>query len=139
MQNNIEIPPYKFTAISVYIDIEYSGGIYVRGSLRGKIGNDYYLMPGEYEMRDEKDRLLLQNVTENILELKKSSLITRTLPVCEYKNVRVLELKDLESDSTLNHGEQTTGKEIIEFKELLMKYKTCFSRNLKDLGYTNIV
>lgn len=73
-----------------------------------------------------------------MLELKKS-LITRALSIREHKDVRILELEDLESDSTLSYGNQLTEEEIIELRAILMKYKACFSRDLKDLGFTNAV
>lgn len=72
------------------------------------------------------------------MELKKSLLISRALPTHEYKDVRILELEDYESNSALNYGDQLTKDEVNELRTMLSKYKTCFSQNLKDLGFTSI-
>lgn len=63
-------------AVPVDCDFKYSGNIYVRGLLRGKQGSEYYLMPGGYELQDGRGGLLIQYASENVLQLKKSSLIT---------------------------------------------------------------
>jgi len=139
LRDDIVMQPGVLTAVPIYSDVEYSGHVYVRGLLRGEPGSEYYLMPGEYEIHNGTSGLLIQNVSKGALKLKKSLLITRALPIREYKDVRILEQKDLESDSILNYGDQLTEKEIIELQAMLMKYKTCFSRNLKDLGFTNAV
>lgn len=81
--------------------------------------------------------MLVQSVLKGILELKESLLIMRALSASECKDVRILELTDLESDSVLNHGDQLTKEEVIKLQTLLMKYKVCFSHNLRDLGFTN--
>lgn len=139
LRNDIVMQPGVLTAVPIYSDVGYSGHVYVRGSLRGEPGSEYYLMSGEYEIHNGTSGLLIQNVSKSALKLKKSLLITRALPIREYKDIRILERKDLESDSICNYGDQLTKKEIIELQTMLMKYKTCFSRNLKDLGFTNAV
>lgn len=137
LREDTALPPGELMVVPVCSNVDYSGHVYVRGSLRGKTGSEYYLMPGEYEICDGASGLLIQNVSREIINLKKSSLITRALPVREYKDVRMLELKDLESDSILSYGSQLTEEKIAELQTMLMKYKTCFSNNLKDLGFTN--
>lgn len=138
LRDDTLIQPGELTAVSIYSDVGYSR-VYIRGSLRGKPGSEYYLMPGEYEIHNGTSRLLIQNISENMLELKKSLLITRTLSIREHKNVRILELEDLEFNSILSYGDQLTEEEIIELRAILTKYKACFSRDLKDLGFTNAV
>lgn len=49
----------ELTAVPIYSDVGYSGRVYVRGSLRGKPGSEYYLMPGEYEIHNRTSALLI--------------------------------------------------------------------------------
>lgn len=139
VRDDIAMQPGELTVIPIYADPGHSKHVYVRGSLRGKPGSEYYLMPGEYEIRDGLGGLLTQNVLKNTLELKKSSLITRALPICEHKDVRILELKDFESDSVLNYGDQLTKDEVAKLRTVLLRHKTCSSHGLKDLGFTSAV
>jgi len=138
LQNDTIAQPGETTTIPIYCDVNYSGSVYIRGSLRNETGKEYYLMPGEYEIREGKSRLIIQNISKNILELKQATLITRALPSYGYRDVRILKLRDLESDSILNYDKHLTNDEVIKLKNLLTKHKTCFSQNLKDLGFTNV-
>jgi len=137
VRNDITIQPEVLTVIPIYADPSHSKHVCVRSSLRGKAGNEYYLMPGEYEIRDGLGELLIQNVSENALELKKSLLITRALPIREHKDIMIL--KDLESDPVINYGDQLTEDEIAKLQTMLLRHKTCFSHGLKDLGFTSAV
>lgn len=137
VRDDIVMRPGELTVVPIYADPGHSKHVYVRGSLRGKPSSEYYLMPGEHEIRDGSGGLLIQN-TENILELKKSLLITRAL-IREHMDVRILELKDFESDSTLNYGDQLIEDEVVKLRTLLLRYKTYFSRGLKNLGFTSAV
>lgn len=58
MRDDIAIQPGELTIIPIYADPGHSKHVYVRGSLRGKPGSEYYLMPGEYEIRDGLGGLL---------------------------------------------------------------------------------
>lgn len=58
-------------------DKTFSGTVYVRGSLRGLSGGEYYLLPGEYSLENDSGALLVQNFSENLLSLSKETLITR--------------------------------------------------------------
>lgn len=138
LQNDTIAQPGESTIIPIYCDVNYSGNVYIRGSLRNETDKEYYLMPGKYEIRERKSRLIIQNISKNILELKQATLITRAAPSYGYRDVRMLELRDLKSDSILNYGEHLTNDEVIKLKNLLMKHKTCFSQSLKDLGFTNV-
>lgn len=48
-------------------------------------------------------------------------------------------MKDFESDSVLNYGDQLTKDEVAKLRTMLLRHKTCFSRGLKDLGFTSAV
>lgn len=76
VRDDVAMQPGELT-VPIYTDFGHSKHVYVRGSLRGESGNEYYLMPGEYEIRDGVGGLLVQNVSQNVLELKKSSLVAR--------------------------------------------------------------
>ncbi|KAF9408385.1 hypothetical protein HW555_011922 [Spodoptera exigua] len=47
---------------------DYSGPVYVRGSLRGKSGHEFYLLPGEYELDNGRGRLLILNISDKLKE-----------------------------------------------------------------------
>ncbi|KAG6464992.1 hypothetical protein O3G_MSEX014865 [Manduca sexta] len=94
-------------------------------------------MPGEYCLENGKGRILVQNLSENIICLKQHSLITRVHCVNNCVDINML---DFENDAvTINYGEQLSNYEVTRLKELLKKYETCFSDNLNDLGLTNVV
>ncbi|KAH9631750.1 hypothetical protein HF086_014751, partial [Spodoptera exigua] len=65
---------------------DYSGPVYVRGSLRGKSGHEFYLLPGEYELDNGRGRLLILNISDKVVLLKKQSLITRALKTNDCAN-----------------------------------------------------
>ncbi|KAL4719884.1 hypothetical protein ACJJTC_014821 [Scirpophaga incertulas] len=51
--------------VSVKTEPEFSGCVYVHGSLRGIEGKEYYLFSGEYEMKRGQGSLLIYNASQN--------------------------------------------------------------------------
>lgn len=133
------IRPKEMCLIQVSCSEDYSGAVYVRGSLRGKSDHEFYLLPGEYDIDKGHGSLLVQNVSNNAVLLRSDSLITRAIKTDSYMNVNVLNVENEEFYSELNYNPDLTTSELEELKGLLISYKECFSNNLKDLGFTNIV
>lgn len=133
----ITIQPRRMAVLPVSCDRTYNGTVYVKGTLRGEPGYEFYLLPGEYTVDNGTVGLLAQNVTDNIIHLKKDSLITRVVCTNDCVNVNMLDFKNLDSD--LNYGEQLSSDEVVKLKDLLKKYDACFSSNLMDLGLTSVV
>lgn len=61
--------------IPVTSDIAHTGNIYVGGSIRGRSGKEYYLLPGEYQITDGHCRLQVQNVGPEAVHFRKGDLI----------------------------------------------------------------
>ncbi|CAB3226541.1 unnamed protein product [Arctia plantaginis] len=124
--------------VPVYCSVEYTGTVYIQGSMRGKPGYELYLLPGEYEIVNSQGSLLIQNVSENIVIIKRDSLVTRALRTDNCLNVNILAVENDEYCSDLNYSPSLTANQIELLKDILVKYKECFSNNLMDLGFTNI-
>ncbi|CAK1597525.1 unnamed protein product [Parnassius mnemosyne] len=116
--------------------------IYVGGSIRGREGQEYYLLPGEYQIRNSECNLLVQNVGTNTVYFKRDTLITRAQIVGSGNNdLNILKI----SNDFNNHdpitpkcGNQLSDTHKRQIVELLEKYKDCFSTGMHDLGFTNV-
>ncbi|XP_022830950.1 uncharacterized protein LOC111359588 [Spodoptera litura] len=136
--NDIFIPPSESCVVKVNGDVSYSGTIHVNGSLRGCPGEEYYLMPGEYDLVNGAGALLIQNISNHKLLLRQGSLITRALCTKSILNVNLLDFNDANISNSINYDNKLSSEEIFQLKNILQKYKQCFSCNMMDLGYTNI-
>ncbi|KAG6462773.1 hypothetical protein O3G_MSEX013458 [Manduca sexta] len=139
LSDDFSIAPRNTSIIKIRSDIDnYSGSVYVNGFLRGSPGKEYYLMPGEYSITNGMCALLVQNVCDCVLNFEKGSLMTRALVTDKSFDINILDFDSKDTDEMLNHGDHLSNCEVKQLKELLQKYKTCFSHNMMDLGYTNI-
>ncbi|CAB3262121.1 unnamed protein product, partial [Arctia plantaginis] len=139
LKNDIILPPKKMYPLPCITTNKYSGVVHVRGSLRGMPQNEYYLMPGEYEIENGEVRILVQNLSDSTVRLGKDTLITRTPCTRDYLSVNLLDFENDETNSVFNYGKQLSENEVNKLKALLKKYEACFSDNLMDLGLTNVV
>ncbi|XP_028172008.1 uncharacterized protein LOC114361223 [Ostrinia furnacalis] len=138
IQETVIIPQQEIKAIPVISSELYSGRIYVHGSVRGKAGSEYFLLPGEYELIRGKGKLLVQNVASSTIKFMSNSLTTRSMPVSSTKEIFNLS-KDLPvHDDNLNCGNLINDEQKRELQSLLCKYADCFSTSLKDLGFTSV-
>lgn len=136
---DVIIPLNNMTVVKVECDkVNYSGTVYVRGSLRGTSGKEYYLLPGEYSIIDGHGALLVQNVTTRELTLQKGLLVTRGLRTDQYTSVNVVNFDDPDVQQSINCGEHLADADKQRLKQLLKRYDDCFSHSLADLGFTNI-
>lgn len=127
------------TVVKVECDkVNYSGTVYVRGSLRGTSGKEYYLLPGEYSIIDGHGALLVQNVMTRELTLQKGLLVTRGLRTDQYTSVNVVNFDDPDVQQSIDCGEHLADADKQRLKQLLKRYDDCFSHFLADLGFTNI-
>ncbi|KAL0882020.1 hypothetical protein ABMA27_001769 [Loxostege sticticalis] len=135
-QKTTTIPQQDIKAIPVICSTPYSGKIYVHGSVRGKAGAEYFLLPGEYELSEGKGNLLVQNIAAGPIKFLSNSLITRAIPVSSAREVFDISKIDIDYN-TLNCGSLINDDQKQELKSLLDRYSDCFSNNLKDLGFTS--
>lgn len=138
-ENTSTIAPGEMNAIRVNTDRSLVGNVYVGGSVRGCAGSEYFLLPGEYEIKFGKCLLLIQNLGVSPLIIKRDSLITRAtyLGADNYvQNVSIATEQNTLADNTTNYGDNLTPDELQRLNALLNKYSSCFSTNLHDLGYT---
>ncbi|KAF9804620.1 hypothetical protein SFRURICE_014528 [Spodoptera frugiperda] len=61
--DDFELDIGELRAVSVGAKTNYSGNIYVGGSIRGRPDREYYLLPGEYQMTDGVCRVLIQSLS----------------------------------------------------------------------------
>ncbi|KAG6462530.1 hypothetical protein O3G_MSEX013320 [Manduca sexta] len=124
-------------------DGNYTGSFYVNGSVRGKLGREYYLLPGEYHMHNGVSRVLVQNIGSQMLNFKQGSLISRARVMSQNSSKDILNISQVTGETSqaidFNYGKQLTPTETQRCRDLLAKYKSCFSTGLHDLGFTSII
>ncbi|CAG9789601.1 unnamed protein product [Diatraea saccharalis] len=131
------IPQYDIKLVPIVANKLYSGIIYIDGSIRGKIGHQYYLLPGEYHLKHGKCSLLVQNITINPIKFTANSLMTRAIPVSSIREASKLSIDVI--DKEINCSDLLNEPQRQELKNLLNNYNDCFSENLQDLGFTTMI
>lgn len=133
------IKPCEIRPIQVKCTTNFSGSIFISGGIRGQIGSEFYMFPGEYNLDKGQGYILIFNLSNKDLTLKSEQLLTRsrTTNGCKY----VYDVKSSNDNEEFEPiiGENTTDEQRRAIKNLLHKYKECFSSCLKDLGFTNVV
>ncbi|KAL0840032.1 hypothetical protein ABMA28_015356 [Loxostege sticticalis] len=128
--------------VLVKSDSQETGYILVHGSLRGPEGSEYYLHPGQYEIKDGRSTLLIYNTSDSPITLNENSLLTRATHKNNANSFGSLETFSLQLNETnlddIKCGESLTEEERLELQKLLSQYGDRFSQSLKDLGYTNV-
>lgn len=119
---------------------EYSGVVYVQGTVRNCAGREHYLLPGEYQLVRGLGKVVIQNISDSDLTFRQGALVTRSYTLrfinnvnTEYKN----SLLSLDEASIVQSGQNLIPEQKYLLEKLLEKYKTCFSSTLKDLGFTS--
>ncbi|XP_063624953.1 uncharacterized protein LOC134796705 [Cydia splendana] len=138
-EKDVTIAEGSMSAVRVIADKQFSGIVYVSGSVRGGVGSEYYLLPGEYEINLGTCLLLVQNLGAKPLTILKGSLVTRARYLNAVKHVQnvsvTAEQKDI-SDESIRCGDNLPSDVNHKLNRLLDKYETCFSTGLRDLGFT---
>lgn len=145
VSKDIDIHPDTLRAVQVLADSEIDVRVYVNGSIRGPEGCEYYLLPGDYEVKGGRSALLVHNVSSSVISLKGGTLLARVYPKSSNKgnpdhtlqlcNVSFCEIQ---KDDDFNHGDNLTPEVLLQLKLLLQKYSDCFSSGLHDLGFTDL-
>lgn len=139
LSNDVVIPPRETSLIEISSGtVRETGTVYVRGSLRGLTGREYYLMPGEYSIVNGVGALLIQNLSNNDIRLENRLLMTHAWYFYSSIDVNILDFTDPETINLLNYDKHLSDNEIKKLKELLHIFCDCFSHNMMDLGYTNV-
>lgn len=144
VNKDMEIPPNTLRAVPIVTEpTATSGQVFVNGLVRGPQGKEFYLLPGDYEVRDGCSTLLIHNVSSNVITIEKGTLLTRVVPKCSRELNHVLEscsitLSETQENEDLNCNNKLSPGERIRLQKLIEKYRNCFSSGLHDLGYTNL-
>lgn len=134
---DILIKQKELRSVPVTSESSFTGSIYVNGSIRGKPGYEFYLLPGEYDLSNGDGCLLVQNISANDITFTKNALMTRANRPSDTKHIRKLQVNEVDFDDTLNIGDTLSSQQEQVLIDLLKEYADCFSNNLKDLGFTN--
>lgn len=135
------LEPNELVAVTVRSPTKCQGTIFVNGSVRGQINKEHYLLPGGYTLENGLGKVLVHNLSSNVLTLRKGSLITRAVPVSPVTrsfDVLPVSFDDNLVKESVHCGEQISANQKNGLLELLAKYSDCFSSGLKDLGFTTM-
>lgn len=115
----------------------------VKGTLRGPEGKEYYLFPGQYEIKNGRGAILIYNVASQPMKITKGTLLTRSLEqkldsAEDSKYSFSLAFDDTVMNSSVNFNTKLDANKQEELKNLLAKYDNCFSNGLHDLGFTTV-
>ncbi|XP_063892009.1 uncharacterized protein LOC135117240 [Helicoverpa armigera] len=145
VSKDIDISPNTLRAVQVLADSKTDVRVYVNGSIRGPVGSEYYLLPGDYEVKGGRSALLVHNASSSVINLKRGTLLARVYPKSTDKgnpedtlqscNVSFCEIQN---EDDFNHGDNLTPEELMQLKLLLQKHSDCFSSGLHDLGFTDL-
>lgn len=136
---DITIDVGELVSIPVRSNVSYNGTIYVGGSVRGTPGREYYLLPGEYQIRGVDCNLLIHNVSTIQLQFKANCLVTRARFVSTGNNVLCISGEPPpQTPMSPKYGAQLTQDQLRQCNELIDKFKDCFSTGMHDLGFTNV-
>ncbi|KAG6452887.1 hypothetical protein O3G_MSEX007851 [Manduca sexta] len=113
-----------------------NGIVFVNGSVRGPVGHEYFLLPGEYSVTNSRCALLIQNVSDSDINIKENSLVTRSTPLPLVLDVCEITVSTNEVDEAVICGPNIKEAQRLALQKLLAEYKDCFSSSLKDLGFT---
>lgn len=139
IQQDTVVQPNQLGTIPVETRVSYTGQVYINGTVRGNIGKEHYLLPGEYTLNNGVGRLLVQNICEIPVVFQKGALFTRAIPVTSMRDVYSISLDASlanSNDTSIHCGSQLAPNQKLELQNLLTKYRDCFSFSLKDLGFT---
>lgn len=141
--DDTEIPSDTLRAVQISTDTQMNCDVNVTGNLRGPEGKEYYLLPGQYEIKNGHGAILLYNVSSNPMCITKGTLLTRSLYRNSVSSSSTLNsfsvtFDDAEMDTSVNCGTSLNEDQRQGLQSLLAKYDNCFSSGLHDLGYTSV-
>lgn len=140
---NVEIPSNTLRAVPVIANPKEDARVYVDGSVRGPVGKEYYLLPGEYEVKKGISALLIHNASPSLITLEKGTLLTRVQYKDNWTSKDLLESCNVtfcesQKSDVLNCNDKLKEEERLKLQQLIGKYSHCFSNGLHDLGFTDL-
>lgn len=136
-RSDTSIPVDGLRAIPVVSNTLREGVVYINGSVRGPEGKEYYLLPGEYNIRDNQSALLVHNASSTTINIKKDSLLTRAIKINKILNSSAVTISVTEIDDSIICNPNFSTSQRLALQKVLCEFKDCFSSSLKDLGFTN--
>lgn len=145
-------------SINIRIEDEYSGPLFVPGSIYMKPDSQYVLLQGVYQFQNKAGQLIIVNSSNKPLCFKSNKLIARAiklprkcnfLPSTELCDVNEISLGDKPIISSpepkcpitldmINIGPNISQPEKDRLVRLLNDFRDCFALNTHELGLTNI-
>lgn len=140
---------------------DYTGPLFIPGNVCMKQNSEYSTIQGVYQFNCGKGRILVLNLSGNLLQFPKDKIIARAvqLPnldqfssnfqdneikqtVSDSKAVNLVQLDKCERDpitaAMVNVGPKVSLDEKLKLINLLNEYRHCFAFNMQELGLTNI-
>ncbi|KOB75240.1 Pro-Pol polyprotein [Operophtera brumata] len=111
--DDTDIPSKTLRAIQISTETLVNCEVNVNGTLRGPEGKEYYLLPGQYEIKNGRGAIMLYNVSSNSIGIAKGTLLTRSLQKNVVLNSFSVTFDDTEMDTSLGINttkHKTTGK-----------------------------
>ncbi|KAL0895777.1 hypothetical protein ABMA27_011827 [Loxostege sticticalis] len=141
--NDVFIAKNSLSVVPVSTHPFFDGVVYVRGSLRSTNSKEYFLLSGNYEIRNGHGSLLIYNASPSDITISKDSLLTRSSDTSHLKSPQVLTCCKMSfdtssSDDIINCGDKLDTEQRLALESLLNKHQDCFSKSLKELGFTNV-
>lgn len=145
--------------IEVHTENDYTGLLFIPGSICLKPGCEHILLQGIYSFKKGKGRCIVLNLSQQGTNLPKSKLMgrgikfdkgERLLSETKQINVNVIDVTNSSQNSPictdkepitlemLNIGPKVTESGKIMLLDLLNNFRDCFALNLRELGFTSI-
>lgn len=141
--------------IAVHTNEDYTGMLFVPGSVCMQPGNEYMLLQGLYQFHSGKGRCIILSLSTKGATLQKDKLLGRTIIMQNFEflksKVEHLDINVVETDQAkradikepiveemLNIGPKVSDEERLRLLELLNRFRDCFAFNTQELGLTHI-
>lgn len=121
---------------------QLTGSVLVDGSLRGPEGKEYYILPGQYDLKQGSSTLLVFNVSPRTITINKDFLMTRAFfKENLHDRLGILDTCSVsfsvnELDQPINCGDKLNDEELLQLQQLLSSHNDYFSGSLNNLGFT---
>lgn len=143
-RENKVIEPCTTSPVEVVTCSNFTGSLYVPSGFRDSGDKRFLVLPGLYDFQNNSGFLMISNLADTNLVIKKSQTMARGLEHDEISESYVgytattedgQNLKPLED---IHVGTQLSVTEMQSLLSLLNRYRDCFAVNLSELGRTNL-
>ncbi|KOB74119.1 Uncharacterized protein OBRU01_02553 [Operophtera brumata] len=118
-QNDVTLLPHELCVVTIESDTNYTGPIYVSGSMRGAENQEYFLFPGEYMVTNGTGRVVILNMSGQNITLQKGKLVTRAILVIPSLRVDMVSFDHNHPDDRIRYGSQMTEPQKSQLNNLL--------------------